>query len=50
MMVLWVEREQDNRRTVALGHINLERQVFDLFEYPLVGTRITLHGVINTIT
>ena len=25
-----------------MGHINLERNIFDLFEYPFVGKRISL--------
>ena len=30
--------------------MNLERRLFDLYEYPLVGTRITLHGSKNAVT
>ena len=41
-------KEQDNRRTVALVHMNLERRVFDFFGYPFVGTRTTLYEGKNT--
>ena len=44
------EKVQDNRRTIALGHMNLERRMFDLVEYPFVGTRITLHVGNNAAT
>ena len=42
--------KQDNRRNVALGCITLMRHVFDFFDYPFVGTRITLHNSNNAFT
>ena len=33
ILLLWVEKEQGNRRTIALDHMPLERHVFDFFEY-----------------
>ena len=45
-----MEKERDNRRNVTLGRMTLERRVFDLFEYPFVGTRITLHDGKNGVT
>ena len=44
------EKERDNCRTVALDNMNSERSVFDLFEYPLVGTRISIHGSKEEVT
>ena len=33
-----------------LGHMTLDRPVFDLSEYPLLGTRLNLYKGNNTIT
>ena len=49
MMIKRVKK-RDNWRTTTLGHMNLERRVFDLFELPYVGTRITLLVGKNTVT
>ena len=38
-------KKQDNRRTVALGHMTLEKLVFNLLESPFLSTRkIILYG------
>ena len=42
-------KKRDNCITVALGHITLERSVFDFFEFPFGGTRITLLDGKNTV-
>ena len=49
-MVIWVKKEQDNHRTVALGHITLKRLLFYLFGCPFLGTRITLLNGKNAFT
>ena len=43
MMEMWVKK-QDNLRTVALGHMDLNRLVFDLLEYPLAVTEGCVRG------
>ena len=50
-MGLWYfrQKEQDTHRTTILGHMNLERRVFDLFEFIIVGTRITLLSSKNAV-
>ena len=45
-----MKKERDNHRTVALRHMTLERLVFDLFEYPFLVTRATLHDDNNAVT
>ena len=49
ILVLRVEKERDNLRTVVLTQMNFEKCVFDLYEYPLVDTRINLHDGNNVV-
>ena len=44
------KKERDNCRNVALGHVTLERLVFDLSECPFVGTMINLLDGKNSVT
>ena len=49
-MVLLVEKELDDCRTVVLSHITLERRVIGFFQYPFVGMWIPLHSGKNAVT
>ena len=50
-MVLRVKNiEQDNCRTILLGHMTLESCVFDLFYYPFLGTSVTVLNGNSSVT
>ena len=44
-----MEKERGNLRTFVLTQMNLEKCVFDFYEYLLVGTRINFHGGNNVV-
>ena len=47
---MWIKKEQDNPRNVALDHMTLEMLVFDFAEYPFVIARKTLFYGKNAVT
>ena len=43
MTYMW-SKKQDNRRTIALGHMTLDRLVFDLLKSPWAVTKGCVRG------
>ena len=44
-----VKKEKGNVRTTELGHLTLERRVFDSVEFIFVGARITIQNGYNLV-